>query len=76
MDLKGLICTCSATEPLGNPVKDSMKAKVTDITKNVVAVIYAPSPLFDKYRVKQLSESFAKMLSLYAGASSVMVQVV
>jgi DNA/RNA-binding domain of Phe-tRNA-synthetase-like protein len=47
LELEGLICVCSAagsgTLPLGTPIKDSMLGKVTELDRQVLAVIYAPS---------------------------------
>lgn len=45
IDLKGLICVCAgeSNEPLGNPVKDSMRGKLKDSTSGVVGVIYSPN---------------------------------
>lgn len=43
LDLKGLICVCDERdEPLGSPVKDSMKGKIKGETKDIVCVVYAP----------------------------------
>jgi hypothetical protein len=45
--LEDLICICRKDgeywDPCGNPVKDSMATKTRESTKNVAAVIYAPS---------------------------------
>ncbi len=46
IELKDLICVCRAEGdrwlPCGNPVKDAMATKISDSTRNVIAVIYAP----------------------------------
>lgn len=46
LDLKGLICLCTddqegATQPVANPVKDSMKAKLDDGDSHLLACFYA-----------------------------------
>ena len=76
IDLSGLICICNDDGPLGNPVKDSMKAKVTENTKNIIAVIYAPSDYFDCMRIEELCRMFASKLIEYAQAKSTAVMVV
>ncbi len=77
IDLKGLICSASAdSEPLGNPVKDSMKAKLSSSTRNIIAVIYAPSDYFDRMRIEELGRQFAVKLTDYASADSTAVTVV
>jgi len=47
IDLKDLLCVCRAEGnswlPCGNPVKDAMATKTSESTRNVAAVIYAPS---------------------------------
>jgi DNA/RNA-binding domain of Phe-tRNA-synthetase-like protein len=47
IDLEDLVCVCkpegAGWVPCGNPVKDSMSTKVSQATRVVVAVIYAPA---------------------------------
>ncbi len=47
IDLEDLLLVCRMTEsgwsPCGNPVKDAMVTKITEATRNVVAVLYAPA---------------------------------
>jgi len=47
IDLQDLLCVCRAEGnswlPCGNPVKDAMDTKTSESTRNVTAVIYAPS---------------------------------
>lgn len=77
IDLKGVICVAkNGGEALGNPIKDSMAAKVDENTKNVIAVIYGPSEVFEPLRVEEICREFASMLLNYAGASSTAVMVV
>jgi len=47
IDLEDLLVVCRLTEggwePCGSPVKDAMETKITEDTRNVVAVLYAPA---------------------------------
>jgi len=47
IDLEGLIVVADLSNshsiPLGSPVKDSMRAKITKQTKNVLVVVYSPA---------------------------------
>jgi DNA/RNA-binding domain of Phe-tRNA-synthetase-like protein len=46
IDLEDLLCVCRAEagswKPCGNPVKDAMETKISEKTRGVAAVIYAP----------------------------------
>jgi DNA/RNA-binding domain of Phe-tRNA-synthetase-like protein len=46
LDVKGLLCVCAVsqgeTQPVGSPVKDSMRAKVDETDRHVLACIFAP----------------------------------
>lgn len=48
LDVHGLVCVCGIEEtksiPLGSPVKDSMRAKITETDGHAIACIYAPQP--------------------------------
>ena len=72
IDLHGLACVCACrgdkTVPLGNPVKDSLEAKVKLDTTSVVGVVYAPAKLFSEETLLELSRKFAGMLEAHAGA--------
>lgn len=73
IDLQDLILVCYLNggnwEPCGNPVKDSMTTKVTEKTKNVIAVLYCP---VDQPRdvLKQWVERYAQLLSSHCGAQA------
>lgn len=47
IDLEDLLCVCRLDQdvwtPCGNPVKDSMATKITESTRNVAGIVYAPS---------------------------------
>jgi DNA/RNA-binding domain of Phe-tRNA-synthetase-like protein len=51
LKLAGLICLCqddgAATEPLGTPVKDSMRGKVVESDTHVLACLYAPKSVVE-----------------------------
>lgn len=74
MDLAGLLCVCGASgRPLGNPVKDSMIAKLKEDSRDLAGFIYAPAGLFDSGRLRQLGEEFAALLREQCGASAALV---
>ena len=72
INLEGLICICRGTEqdsiPLGNPVKDSMHAKLTSHTRSVLGVIFAPQSGVSSKLLSEYAEMFAVMLKEHAGA--------
>lgn len=69
MELAGLVCACSATgEPLGNPVKDSMRGKLKDSTRRLAGFIYAPLGLYSAVSLQAVGERFAALLEEYCGA--------
>jgi DNA/RNA-binding domain of Phe-tRNA-synthetase-like protein len=75
IDLAGLICACGAREvgeePLGNPVKDSLRGKISDATRNVVGIAYAPAVGFAGADLEALVADFGRWLRSEGGASSV-----
>jgi DNA/RNA-binding domain of Phe-tRNA-synthetase-like protein len=63
IDVEGLISICACEgPPLGNPVKDSMRAKLKDDTSNVLGVIYAPGNSIVREKLREYGDSFASML--------------
>lgn len=73
IDLEGLICICGGSErtPMGNPIKDSMVAKLKEATRSVVGVIYAPQ---SNPRLKELLQRFAALITQFANASDTQIQ--
>jgi DNA/RNA-binding domain of Phe-tRNA-synthetase-like protein len=72
IDLKGLVCLCRKDgPPLGNPVKDSMEAKLKDETDAVIGIIYAPSAVVKEEELLRLAHDFAELFSLHAGAGEI-----
>jgi len=47
IDLEDLLCVCRLDRnvwvPCGNPVKDSMATKISESTRNIAGIVYAPS---------------------------------
>ena len=69
IDLKGLICLCRAGgAALGNPVKDSMEAKVSEATRRVVGVIYACRECVGTAALEEQGRLMAALLVEHAGA--------
>lgn len=72
IELQDLLCVYRAEGgswiPCGNPVKDSMATKTNEATRNVAAVIYAPSsePLSD---LEVAAAKFASLLLAECGAA-------
>jgi len=69
IDVKGLICLCRAGgAALGNPVKDSMEAKVSERTARAVGVIYASRECVEEAALEKHGRLMAAMLAEHAGA--------
>lgn len=68
IDLEGLICICGGPDqtPMGNPIKDSMTAKLKDTTRHVIGIIYAPEMTPE---LAQILEKFAALITQFAQAS-------
>lgn len=75
IDLEGLICACGDDQPLGNPVKDSMRGKVTDETRNVVGIIYAPQKGEGAEAVRKYLPVFADWIGREGGTDQVQAAV-
>lgn len=71
MDIAGLPVVCNAAdEPIGNAVKDSMRGKVHEGTRDVLAVVYGTSEL-PAARLEAVCDELAARLSKHAGAAEV-----
>jgi DNA/RNA-binding domain of Phe-tRNA-synthetase-like protein len=70
IDLKGLLVVCrgAASEPVGNPVKDSMLCKVHATTTRVLAVVYGASTLPEQV-LRDVCAELERLLRDHAGAS-------
>ena len=73
LNLSGLVAVYGDGYPLGAPVKDSMAGKITDSTRNAVAVIYAPSERIDRLTVDGYCRDLAKKMRKYAKATETAV---
>jgi len=76
IDVEGLVCICRTDGgPLGNPVKDSMEAKLSDSSRNAVGVIYAAA-YTDPAELRAYGEMFASLLREHGGAESTTLTIV
>ncbi|HOT58945.1 MAG TPA: hypothetical protein P5519_08115 [Spirochaetia bacterium] len=72
MDLSGLLCVSTHDgKPIGNPVKDSMEAKLKQDSTGFAGFIYAPRTLFTKASVQNMAEEFANLLCRECGGTLV-----
>lgn len=70
IELAGLICACSGTQPLGNAVKDSMVGKLKEATDSIVCIVYASAELTSHTEMTALCSGFAALLKDFGGAKS------
>jgi DNA/RNA-binding domain of Phe-tRNA-synthetase-like protein len=72
IDLEDLVCVCrpegGVWVPCGNPVKDSMSTKVSRATRDVAAVIYAPTAE-SAGPLESAAARFAELLCTECGAA-------
>lgn len=75
IDLEDLLLTSRLPEdrPCANPVKDSMDTKLTEISRTVLAVLYATPALGP--RLAEATAEFGRALEGWAGASEVATEV-
>lgn len=71
MDIEGIpvLCRGADDQPVGNPVKDSMLAKVGPETRHVLAVIYASTRL-DPTWLARAADQLQALLREFAGAGT------
>lgn len=68
MDLSGLLCVCTKEgKPLGNPVKDSMLAKLKQDSTGFAGFIYAPRVIYTENTLHSMAEEFANLLCKECG---------
>lgn len=71
--LNGLICLCSnadgQTEPVGTPVKDSMKAKVDVTDHHLLACIYGSQKAIPSDELRLWAEQLGEGFTQYCGAT-------
>lgn len=77
INLSGLICACGisgeAEAPLGNPIKDSMKAKLSENSAACVAIVYAPISQITPTEMKDIANEFSDLLARFASARDIAV---
>ncbi len=66
-----LLLAADDGRPLGNPVKDSMAAKLTQDTTRVLVVIYTSRAVTDAATVGAVAAEFADLLRAHGGATAV-----
>lgn len=75
LDVEGLLSICAAGasdfEPVGSPVKDSMRAKVMDEDCHLLACIYASSAALHREELSRWAEELAEGFRQFCGAGQV-----
>jgi len=75
LDVEGLLCICVAatggSEPVGSPVKDSMRAKVTDQDSHLLACIYASTDAVHREEFNDWAEELVQGFRRFCEASDV-----
>ena len=71
--LNGLICLCAnadgGSEPVGSPVKDSMKAKVDTTDHHLLACIYGAQKAISLGELRDWAEQLGEGFTRFCGAS-------
>ncbi|MBN2382937.1 hypothetical protein JXQ70_08650 [bacterium] len=76
IQLKGLLCICGLSDadeslPFGNPIKDSLIGKITEITHSVIGVVFSTPSLFSSEdEFTQIMIEFKHLLQHYADAQN------
>ena len=63
INLKGLVLVADSA-PAGNPIKDSMRAKLTSSSTNLIAVIYSSLKAYNLDSMNSITAEFADLLFL------------
>lgn len=73
LDVEGLLCLCAGSgggsEPVGTPVKDSMRAKVTEDDHHLLACVYASSEAISVDELRRWAEDLADGFQRFCGAT-------
>ena len=68
----GLLCLCAGddeqSEPVGSPVKDSMRAKVVESDRRVLACIYAPRAAIEPGELRHWAAELAAGFTAHCDA--------
>lgn len=72
LDVEGLLCICvdgeGGSKPVGSPVKDSMRAKVTDQDSHLLACIYASKTALAGEELASWAEELSRGFRQFCGA--------
>jgi DNA/RNA-binding domain of Phe-tRNA-synthetase-like protein len=72
LDVAGLLCLCAHSpggfEPVGTPVKDSMRAKVTEDDHQLLACVYASSDGISADELRGWADNLADGFQRFCGA--------
>lgn len=75
LDVTGLLSICAAgasgSEPIGSPVKDSMRAKVTDEDSHLLACLYASSDAIAQEELGRWAGELVQGFRRFCGAAQV-----
>ena len=66
--LSGQPVLADANGPFGSPISDSTRTMVTDSTRDVLAVIYAPEQAAETH-IRQAFAKLAERLTRFAGST-------
>jgi len=73
LDVEGLLCLCAdsagGAEPVGTPVKDSMRAKVTEEDHRLLACVYASSDAISSDELRCWADDLADGFRRSCGAA-------
>ncbi len=79
LDVEGLLCVCaggpSGSEPVGSPVKDSMRAKVTGEDHHLLGCLYASAQAISAEELRRWADELGDGLQRFCGAGQVEVTI-
>ncbi len=78
LKIEGLISICEVLtdEPIGTPVKDSMKAKLTEDDKNFLACIYAPDDAVPLEELEEIGRELTELFKRYTAPKEISLQII
>ncbi|NLF69445.1 MAG: hypothetical protein GX575_10375 [Candidatus Anammoximicrobium sp.] len=72
LDVAGLLCLCAGqredSEPVGTPVKDSMRAKVTEEDRHLLACVYASAEAVSAVELRRWADDLGNGFQQFCGA--------
>jgi len=79
LDVEGLLCVCTGSpggsEPVGSPVKDSMRAKVTEEDRHLLACLYASAEAISAAELRRWAEDLGDGFQRFCGVGEVDVTI-